>query len=106
MLKIFDMLAITHCIEVKMNIIKKMIEKNKLKRELHKIEDTLKQSGYYDEMAKLDTLIYQPDSYASLLFKIKRKYCPLLTRKEYIQKKINQLSGKQQTTQNYNEFTK
>ncbi len=89
-----------------MKLIKNMIEKNKLKRELHKIEVALKQGGYYDEIAKLNKLIYQPDNYASQLFKIKRKFCPLLSRKEYIQKKINQLSDNKTTDTTKNELTK
>ena len=100
------MLTITHCIEVKMKLIKKMIQKNKLKRELRKIEESLTQGGYYEEIEKLNKLIYQPDNYASLLFKIKRKYCPLLSRKEYIEKQIRELSGKEATQISKSELTK
>ena len=89
-----------------MNIIKNLIKKHKLKQELRIIEDTLKQNGYYTEMEKLNKLIYQPDSYASLLFKIKRKYCPLLSRKEYIEKQLKQLSNKQLPNNTSNQLTK
>ena len=89
-----------------MKNIKKFIKKNQLKRDLRKIEDELIQKGYYTEMEKLNKLIYQPDNYASLLFKIKRKYCPLLSRKEYIEKQIRELSDKQTSNNTSNELTK
>ena len=90
-----------------MKFLKNSIQKTKLKRELADINELLKQRGYFAELAQLNYLIYKPDEYATALFKIRRKFCPLLTKKEYIEKQITKLSSKRDNRKNNtNEFIK
>lgn len=76
-----------------MTIIKNIIIKNKLHKELAEIETQLQTQGYYQQKKQLATLAYKPDKYAELYKEIEAKFQPLLLEKQKLEEEIKQLSG-------------
>ena len=77
-----------------MQIIKKLIIRNKLKKELQRVDDFLNDNGYYALDMKLYYLRCQPEEYADLYYKIENAFRPTLNRKHELEKQIQSLSGK------------
>ena len=77
-----------------MTIIKNLIARNKLKKQLEALEISLRETGYYESQAKLSTLVYNPDAYAELYTKINKKYNVMITKKHTLEKQLYKLSGK------------
>ncbi|MBO5909925.1 MAG: hypothetical protein J6Q15_00295 [Clostridia bacterium] len=84
-----------------MNIIKKLIIRNQLKKELKIVDDTLAKSDYYAMESQLMRLAYYPDEYARVYHTIESKFRPLLNKKIGLQKDIQKLSGKNLFTNMY-----
>lgn len=85
-----------------MNIIKKLIKKQKLLKELRSIKNKLADSDYYDKERQLSKLIRQPDAYADLYIQIHQEYGELLNRQWKINAELtnlvyNDLQQKQDT---------
>ncbi|MBQ7880872.1 MAG: hypothetical protein IJ358_03420 [Clostridia bacterium] len=77
-----------------MRIIKKLIIRNRLKKELNSLNWQLKETGYHEMCDKLRTLVYNPDQYAIVLQQIHQTYGDYLARKHQLEAMINKLSGK------------
>ena len=77
-----------------MQIIKKLIIRNRLKKELERVDDFLNDNGYYKLDSKLFSLRFQPEEYAVLYYEIERAFRPSLNRKHELEKQIQSLSGK------------
>ncbi len=77
-----------------MQIIKKLIIRNKLKKELEIVDNFLNDNGYYALDMKLFSLRFQPEEYADLYYKIEAAFRPTLNRKRELQQQIQRLSGK------------
>lgn len=84
-----------------MNIIKKLIIRNELKKELSSIDDCLANEGYYMLESRLMKLVYQPDEYAELCKTIEDKFRVSLNKKNKLEKDIKNLSGKYLFTNAY-----
>lgn len=76
-----------------MRIIKNLIIRNSLKKELKQIEHQLYSSDYRALMRKLTSLRFDPDNYAVVYDEIQTKYGALLDRRTKVEAKINKLSG-------------
>lgn len=77
-----------------MSIIKNLIARNKLKKQLEALEISLRETGYYENQARLNSLIYKPDEYAELYIKINKKYQVLLTKKQSLERELYNLKGR------------
>ena len=77
-----------------MQIIKKLIIRNKLKKEVENIDEFLNKNDYYRLDSKLYSLRFQPEEYACLYEEIERAFRPTLDRKHKLQQQIQSLSGK------------
>lgn len=76
-----------------MSIIKNLIIKNQLGKELKEIEHNLYESGYYQKARELDLLTYQPDDYAELYTQIHEEYGDLLQKRREVSSQLHSLSG-------------
>ena len=76
-----------------MTIIKNLIRKNKLRKQLLDIENILHENGYYDKEKELRLLSYSPDAYAELHTQINNEFGELFDRQRLLNQQINNLSG-------------
>ena len=80
--------------EIIMQIIKKLIIRNRLKKEVENIDNFLNENDYYKLDSKLYSLRFQPEEYACLYEEIEKAFRPSLDRKHKLQEQIQKLSGK------------
>ncbi len=89
-----------------MRIIKNLIIKNRLQKELRDVENTLQESGYYQKERELDMLTYLPDDYAVLYTEIHDEFGELLSKKNDISHQLNSFSGTNLFKQHNEEYTR
>jgi len=80
-------------IEVKMTIIKKLILRNKLMRQLNQLNCVI-QKEYLDAQLKLSRFVYEPEMYASVSAEYQQQYDERMRALKQLQAKIDKLSGK------------
>ena len=76
-----------------MRIIKNLIIKNRLKKQLANIETQLTENGYYEYERDLSMMFCAPDDYAMLYEYIKTKFGSMLAEKNNICRQLTLLSG-------------
>ena len=76
-----------------MRIIKNLIIKNKLKKQLNDIETQLIDNGYYEYQRDLNMMFYSPDDYAKLYEYINIQFGELLNQRQDINSQLRLLSG-------------
>ena len=90
-----------------MQIIKKLIIRNRLKKEVESIDDFLNENDYYKMDLELYSLRFHSAEYACLYDEIEKSFRPSLDRKHKLQQQIQRLSGKNLFVKmNLEEFSK
>ena len=77
-----------------MHIIKNLILKNNLRKQVSDIEQELRLDGYYKKEKELIHLRFKPDEYAVLYQQIESQFGDKVIKRNQLNRQINELRGK------------